>query len=253
MVMRSQPASDRGTPVSGVLLERDVELDLLAELLRDVDARRGRSLLFEAAAGLRKSALLEHAVSAGREAGLVVLRGRGHQLERGFAWGVARSLFEASLWGSARSERERLLDGPAAPARPVFGDHDGRDSRLGAEAGFAIMPRCTGWRCGWPSASRCSRRRHRRARWQPTVRCGLGFDFLDLVVSADGTPYASLVDGCTAEECESRLGRGSSATLVSGPGLGATADRDRGGAATARHAAAALSAAAANPAAAATA
>src|SRR5215218_10918783 len=100
VVMRSQPASDRGTPVSGVLLERDVELDLLAELLRDVDARRGRSLLFEAAAGLRKSALLEHAVSAGGEAGLVVLRARGHQLERGFAWGVARSLFEASLWGS---------------------------------------------------------------------------------------------------------------------------------------------------------
>lgn len=139
MVMRSQRASDRGNAVSGVLLERDVELDLLAELLRDVDACRGRSLLFEAAPGLGKSALLEHAVSAGREAGLVVLRGRGHQLERGFAWGVARSLFEASLWGSARSERDTLLDGPAAPARPVFGDHDGRDSRLGADAGFAIM------------------------------------------------------------------------------------------------------------------
>jgi DNA-binding CsgD family transcriptional regulator len=125
--------------VSRVLLERDVEIELLAELLRDVDARRGRSLLFEAAPGLGKSALLEHAVSAGREAGLVVLRARGHQLERGFAWGVARSLFEASLWGSARSERDRLLDGPAAPAHPVFGDHDGRDSRLGADAGFAIM------------------------------------------------------------------------------------------------------------------
>jgi hypothetical protein len=37
------------------------------------------------------------------------------------------------------------------------------------------------------------------------VRCGLEFDFLDVVVAADGTPYASLVDGCTAEECHSRL------------------------------------------------
>jgi hypothetical protein len=30
--------------------------------------------------------------------------------------------------------------------------------------------------------------------WQPTVRCRLGFDYLDVVVAADGTPYASLVD-----------------------------------------------------------
>jgi hypothetical protein len=37
------------------------------------------------------------------------------------------------------------------------------------------------------------------------VRCGLEFDFLDVVVAADGTPYASLVDGCTAEECHFRL------------------------------------------------
>ena len=37
------------------------------------------------------------------------------------------------------------------------------------------------------------------------MRCGLEFDFLDVVVAADGTPYASLVDGCTAEECHSRL------------------------------------------------
>jgi hypothetical protein len=59
---------------------------------------------------------------------------------------------------------------------------------------------------------------------------------------ADGTSYASLVDGCTVEECHSGLGRGSSATWS-----GASAGRDRGGAATGRHAAAALLGAAANP------
>jgi hypothetical protein len=32
------------------------------------------------------------------------------------------------------------------------------------------------------------------------VRCGLEFEFLDVVVAEDGTSYASLVDGCTAEE-----------------------------------------------------
>jgi hypothetical protein len=33
------------------------------------------------------------------------------------------------------------------------------------------------------------------------VRCGREFEFLDVVVAADGTPYVSRVDGCTAEEC----------------------------------------------------
>jgi DNA-binding CsgD family transcriptional regulator len=136
--MPSEPASDRGTPVSDALLEREVELDLLADLVSDVGVSRGRILLFEAAAGLGKSALLEHGVSAAREAGLVVLRARGHELERGFAWGVARSLFDASLLGCPRSERNRLLDGPATAARPLFGDGDGRAVPLTPDAGFAI-------------------------------------------------------------------------------------------------------------------
>jgi DNA-binding CsgD family transcriptional regulator len=127
-----------GALVAGVLLERDVELDLVADLVRDVGAGRGQALLFEAAAGLGKSALLEHGMSAGREAGLVVLRARGHQLEREFAWGVARSLFESSLSSCPRSERDRLLDGPAAAVRAVFGDGDGPAARASPDAGFAI-------------------------------------------------------------------------------------------------------------------
>jgi hypothetical protein len=57
----------------------------------------------------------------------------------------------------------------------------------------------------------------------PTVRCALEFDVLDVVVAADGTPYVSLVDGCTAEECHSRLGQGIVGHLVSGPPLVGTA------------------------------
>jgi hypothetical protein len=44
------------------------------------------------------------------------------------------------------------------------------------------------------------------------VRCGLVFNFLGVVVAADGTRYPELVDGCTAEERHSRLSQGSSAT-----------------------------------------
>jgi DNA-binding CsgD family transcriptional regulator len=121
-----------------VLLERQLELDLLADLIREASEGRGRTLLFESSAGLGKSALLERGAAQAAEAGLVVLRARGHQLERGFAWGIARSLFEARLLGLPGAERVRLLDGPAAAARPLFGEGDPMAVRLTADAGFAI-------------------------------------------------------------------------------------------------------------------
>jgi DNA-binding CsgD family transcriptional regulator/tetratricopeptide (TPR) repeat protein len=138
VVVVSEAEMNPGAPVADALLEREVELELLSELVGEAGAGRGRIVLFEAAAGMGKSALLEHGVAAGREAGLVVLRARAHQLERGFAWGVARSLFEASLLGCPQSERDRLLDGPAAPARPLFGDGDGPVAGPTPDAGFAI-------------------------------------------------------------------------------------------------------------------
>ena len=138
MVVASEAERERGALVMDVLLEREAEFELLSELVREAAAGRGRTLLFEAGAGMGKSALLEYGVSAARDAGLAVLRARGHQLERGFAWGVARSLFEASLLSYPPSERDGLLDGPAAPARPLFGDGDGSVARPTPEAGFAI-------------------------------------------------------------------------------------------------------------------
>ena len=112
----------RGGPVPVVLLERDTELALLAGLVRDVAARRGGLILFEAPAGLGKSALMEHGAQMASSAGLLVLRARGHQLEQAFPWGVARSLLESLLQGSSDAERGLLLDGPASPARQVFED-----------------------------------------------------------------------------------------------------------------------------------
>jgi DNA-binding CsgD family transcriptional regulator len=121
-----------------VLVERDVELGLLVDLVHDVAGRRGGLLLIEASAGLGKSALLEHGAWVAREAGLLVLRARGHELERAFAWGVARSLFEGLLLDYAEPERRRLLDGPAAPARQVF-DDSAKAAPPTPDAGFAIM------------------------------------------------------------------------------------------------------------------
>jgi uncharacterized damage-inducible protein DinB len=71
-----------------VLLERDVEMGLLADLVRDAAQGRGGFLLFEALPGLGKSALLDHGARVAQDAGLLVLRARGHQLEQAFGSGL---------------------------------------------------------------------------------------------------------------------------------------------------------------------
>src|SRR5215207_9377375 len=136
--MSAEAVPHRGTPRQA-LLERDAEFGLLTDLVHDVAAGGGRLLLLEAPAGLGKSTLLEHGASMGRAAGLLVLRSRGHQLERTFAWGVARSLFEALLLGLPQQQRAMLLDGPAAPARQVFDDSGEQYGQQSPDAGFAIL------------------------------------------------------------------------------------------------------------------
>ena len=110
-------------------LEREVELAAIAALVEDASQGRGGLWFLEGPPGMGKSTLLEHAAELARDHGLAVLRARGHELERAFGWGVARSLFEASV-------DEELLSGPAAPARTVFNPGEASDSDGG---GFAIL------------------------------------------------------------------------------------------------------------------
>ena len=77
-------------------------------------------MLVEAAPGLGKSSLLEHASAAARDEGCQVLRARGHELEQAFAWGVARILFEGWAVGGPEAVYADLLSGPAAAARRVL-------------------------------------------------------------------------------------------------------------------------------------
>src|SRR5690242_15890257 len=92
------------------LLEREADLAALDELFERTLGGQGGLLLFEAPPWMGKSALLGEAVARGRAAGLSVVRARGHELERAFAWGVARALLEPLL------DDPELLAGPAAPA-----------------------------------------------------------------------------------------------------------------------------------------
>ena len=65
------------------------------------------------------------------------------------------------------------------------------------------------------------------------IRCGQQFDFNDVTVAKDGTSYASLIDGCTAEACQEFLGRVVVGKLPgprsAGPGSDAGANAGPGG------------------------
>lgn len=83
------------------LLEREVELASLDALLAGAMAGRGGVAIVEGEAGLGKSRLLASARARAEAAGMQALAARGSELERAFAFGVARQLLERRPWGSA--------------------------------------------------------------------------------------------------------------------------------------------------------
>jgi len=115
------------------LLERDQELATLESLVDATVTGGARIGLIEGAAGIGKSRLLTEALSRARAAGVRVLKARGGELEREFAFGVVRQLFEPALFGAGGA----LFAGSAEAARGVFelsreGDED-------ADPSFASM------------------------------------------------------------------------------------------------------------------
>jgi tetratricopeptide (TPR) repeat protein len=114
------------------LLDRDRELAALDALTDDARAGRGRLVLIEGPAGIGKSGLLAD-LRERAAAGSRVLAARASELEREFAFGIVRQLFETEV-----AERgERALAGAAAPAAAVFTSaptHEGE-----AAASFAAL------------------------------------------------------------------------------------------------------------------
>src|SRR5262245_49434545 len=77
-------------------------------------------LTFVGPAGIGKSALLAELVEAADEDGITVLRARGTELERDFAFGIARQLFEPALASLPEGERKELFEGAAGLAAPLL-------------------------------------------------------------------------------------------------------------------------------------
>jgi len=120
-------------PTAAELLEREYECERLAASIEAAGAGDGSTVALEGEAGIGKTSLLTHATRCACDAGMRVLSARGGELEREFAYGVVRQLFEATLAVAEPDERERWLTGAAGLAAPVV-------SASSATQGFAADP-----------------------------------------------------------------------------------------------------------------
>ncbi len=128
---------------TGPLLERNEELTRVESALAGARSGRGTFLAIEGPAGIGKTALLAAARTAAANGGMRVLRSRGTELERDFAFGVVRQLFEPTLGEASELERADLLQGAAGVAAGLLGlpgapAADGPPSS-GVDPSFAIL------------------------------------------------------------------------------------------------------------------
>jgi DNA-binding CsgD family transcriptional regulator len=100
-------------------LERGDETAAVAAMLDGVRTGPGRGLVFEAPAGVGKTAVLT-ATSAAAD-GFRVLRAAGGEFERDLPLGIPRQLFEPALRHVDGPRRERWLGGPSAIAGHLLG------------------------------------------------------------------------------------------------------------------------------------
>src|SRR5262245_31178257 len=101
---------------TGPLLERAQELVRIESALAEARSGRGRLVVIEGPAGIGKTALLAAARAKAAESGFRVLRSQANELERDFAFGVVRQLFEPPLAEASAPERVDLLQGAAGVA-----------------------------------------------------------------------------------------------------------------------------------------
>src|SRR5436190_21207842 len=103
------------------LLERNEELARIESVLAAARSGQGTFAVVEGPAGIGKTALLRAARTEATDGGMRVLRARGTELERDFAFGVVRQLFEPPLVEASELERADLLQAAAGVAAGLLG------------------------------------------------------------------------------------------------------------------------------------
>lgn len=131
-------------------MERERELDVLSALVSAACRGSGHAVVVEGAAGIGKTRLLAAARVEGEQAGMRVLCARGSELEREFAYGMVRQLFEPVLASAGQAGRGDLLAGAAKQAGALFDHADAADA---AGASFAALHGLY-----WLSANLCAQR-----------------------------------------------------------------------------------------------
>ncbi len=118
------------------MVEREVELAVLAHAVESAASGQGRLVLVEGPPGIGKSRLLRANRAQARAEGFTVVHARGGELERDFAFGVVRQLFEREVAGE---RREELLAGAAANAAPAVGAAAGPAGARVEDPSFGVM------------------------------------------------------------------------------------------------------------------
>ena len=103
-----------------VLVEREHELEQIRAAVADVGDGHGCLVFLEAPAGHGKTVLLRALRSEAARAGARTLSAVAAELERDFAFGVVRQLFEPELRAADERRRERLLRDAAGLARSTL-------------------------------------------------------------------------------------------------------------------------------------
>jgi DNA-binding CsgD family transcriptional regulator len=127
------------------LLERELELDLLAGALAAAKDGNGRVVVVEGSAGLGKSALLDFAAARASATGFAVAQARGLEMLSPVPWSIALSLTGPALAGHSSSARRKLLSGPGAPARELLGSTRARAARAGRPPDEAALASSFVW------------------------------------------------------------------------------------------------------------
>jgi DNA-binding CsgD family transcriptional regulator len=113
------PTAGQGEAVG--LLERERELERLADTIERAQAGSGELLLVEGPAGIGKTSLLRAAREIAADRGMRALTARATELEREFPFGAVRQLLEPPLRSAPPERRDELFAGGAGDAATVLG------------------------------------------------------------------------------------------------------------------------------------